>query len=98
VAENGLKVMAGVDELSEAEWISEKKKVNRGLAQNSFLQNLKWLRLSTKYQCCGSGFGSGSARIRNFLHDPEPDPDSELEIMDPDTELELNLTKIYQKN
>jgi hypothetical protein len=55
---------------------------------------------NSPYQCCGSGTGSGSARIRNFLQDPEPDP--ELEVMDPDPaldpELDLNLTKIHPKN
>jgi hypothetical protein len=44
------------------------------------------------HQCCGSGSGSGSARIRNFLQNPEQDP--ELEVMDPapDPELDFNLT------
>jgi hypothetical protein len=44
-------------------------------------------------QCCGSGTGSGSARIRNFLQDPDP----ELEVMDPELDLNLTGTKIYQK-
>jgi hypothetical protein len=54
------------------------------------------------HQCCGSGsgHGSGSARIRNFLQDPDLEP--ELVVMDPDLalgpELDLNLTKNHQKN
>jgi len=27
-----------------------------------------------RFQCCGSGAGSGSARIRNYLQDQNPDP------------------------
>jgi hypothetical protein len=47
------------------------------------------------YQCCGSGFRSGSVRIRNFLQDPDP----LLEVMDPDSDPKLDLnTKNHQKN
>jgi hypothetical protein len=67
--------------------------------ENTFLDpklGRKWEPDPDPKKFCGSGIGSGSARIQNFLQDP--DTDSELKVMDPaqDPELNLNLIRHHQ--